>query len=514
MIILSFFLISVLTRITSTTNQPNILFLIPDQWRFDWADTYWISNLSINTPNFRDIVANGTRFVNTIVGSPLCAPSRSCIASGREYDYIGISKNKDLPEDVPTFYKLIQDTGYWVMVSGKDDLTKTTGCGVNGTYRLTELGFNDQERCQGKDDHIDNYPNVSDPYGVWLSQKNTQKLKKTWWEIDYNCIGGDSCCPGGQRDCPYAEVFDPNNITRNNMGYEDNYIDSKTIELLERKPKNKPWFIQVNYVGPHPPFAILQTMNDSVQNRSYPPPVEWTDNHPQKYVLARKDYAAEIMNIDISFGHIIDWLRNNNEYENTVICISSDHGELLGDFNNWGKKMPWIGSTNVPLVCSGPNILKNKIINTYVTNMDLAATFLDITGSKIPPKSNNFSSISLNRFLNGTWSDNNNGYRKYVYSGLTNWRTVIQKINDTITWKYICCQDVCPGNRNSTTTKYKNVYQALYNLQNDLYEENNLAKMYPDVMDYMNKTYLPSGFCNENGNYNVNEYNKWYAEED
>eukprot|EP01083_Nonionella_stella_P175853 613669_1 len=71
----------------------NILLLFPDAWRFDWADDYFIHNLSIHTPIFDSIVSSGTRFVHTIVASPTCAPSRSCIASGKEYDFCGVPSN-------------------------------------------------------------------------------------------------------------------------------------------------------------------------------------------------------------------------------------------------------------------------------------------------------------------------------------------------------------------------------------------------------------------------------------
>ena len=54
------------------------------------------------------------------------------------------------------------------MVSGKDDLTKPTGCGLNGDYRATELGFSDWNRCKGKSDDIMYYPNVTDPYGTYM----------------------------------------------------------------------------------------------------------------------------------------------------------------------------------------------------------------------------------------------------------------------------------------------------------------------------------------------------------
>eukprot|EP01084_Bolivina_argentea_P035866 66411_1 len=121
----SFFVILLFVLSHAADNRPNFLLLFPDEWRFDWADSYFIQNLSLNTPTFSSIVQNGTRFVHTSVGSPLCAPSRACIAAGKEYDYTGVPSNShDFPVNETTFYKLLQNNGYWVMVSGKDDLTK------------------------------------------------------------------------------------------------------------------------------------------------------------------------------------------------------------------------------------------------------------------------------------------------------------------------------------------------------------------------------------------------------
>ena len=87
-----FILITDCTEIRDDT-RPNIVLLITDQWRFDWADQYYVNNLSIKTPTFDSIVKNGTRFVNTCVGSPVCAPSRACIAAGKEYDHTRVWSN-------------------------------------------------------------------------------------------------------------------------------------------------------------------------------------------------------------------------------------------------------------------------------------------------------------------------------------------------------------------------------------------------------------------------------------
>ena len=125
--------------------RPNFVLLFPDEWRFDWADQYFINNLSIKTPTFQSIVKNGTRFIHTAVGSPLCAPSRGCIAAGKEYDYTGVWSNSyDFPENETTFYKLLQNNGYWTMLSGKDDLTKKSGCGKDGKYGIKEFYLGNQ----------------------------------------------------------------------------------------------------------------------------------------------------------------------------------------------------------------------------------------------------------------------------------------------------------------------------------------------------------------------------------
>ena len=78
------------------------------------------------------------------VASPLCAPSRAALALGREYETQQVPGNSyDVPDGLITHYRALRDTGgYHVMVSGKDDLTKHSGYGQDGSYRECECsGF-------------------------------------------------------------------------------------------------------------------------------------------------------------------------------------------------------------------------------------------------------------------------------------------------------------------------------------------------------------------------------------
>ena len=152
--------------------QPNILLMFPDELRYDWGGTvnnpYYNNSdsphpyLQLKVPNIDAIAKNGVRFTRAVVPTPVCAPSRACLASGREYDYAGQGENaasisplKDQDFDVvemPTFYQALQRAGVWTMVTGRDDLTKKTGPGLTGMYHTAELGFNDSARCAGSVD--------------------------------------------------------------------------------------------------------------------------------------------------------------------------------------------------------------------------------------------------------------------------------------------------------------------------------------------------------------------------
>ena len=319
--------------------RPNIVLLFPDQWRFDWADQYFINNLELHTPSFSSIISNGTRFINTCVGAPVCAPSRACIAAGKEYDHTGVPSNgHDFPKNEVTIYKLLQNAGYYTMVSGKDDLTKASGPGINGTYRLTELGFDDGRRCIGKGGGalFKDYPNVRDPFSTYLSEHYNENDNKneTEWQITYECEEKKVCCTSNGDNgyiCPT-----PINVHTNS--YEDNWITMETLNMFDNmttmNKDKKPWFAQINWAGPHPPFIILEAMNKTVNNRTYPYPINGTEDAEQM-MIARRDYVAEIENLDNAFKVVMDKVRDMGQdvYDNTIFCVSSDHGMIVWEFD-------------------------------------------------------------------------------------------------------------------------------------------------------------------------------------
>jgi len=88
----------------------NFLFLFPDQQRADWLGG--TPGLPLRTPSLDELRRRGTQFTRAICPSPLCAPSRACLATGREYERCGVRNNRDdLPAGTTTFYQRLREAG-------------------------------------------------------------------------------------------------------------------------------------------------------------------------------------------------------------------------------------------------------------------------------------------------------------------------------------------------------------------------------------------------------------------
>jgi choline-sulfatase len=98
---------------TSTARPANILLVLSDQHRGDFSSAS--ESFPVRTPVIDQIAARGTRFTSAITPSPLCAPARAALASGRSFDRCGVKNNlEDYPSQQPTYYAALRDAGYWV----------------------------------------------------------------------------------------------------------------------------------------------------------------------------------------------------------------------------------------------------------------------------------------------------------------------------------------------------------------------------------------------------------------
>jgi choline-sulfatase len=378
--------------------RPNILFVFPDQLRFDWTGLN--RKLPVHTPNLDQLAARGVTFSQAVVASPLCAPSRACLASGREYDRCGTPSNKaDFPTKIPTFYSALRASGYHVTGCGKFDLAKASNNqGIDGKLHLDQWGFSDGINNAGKHDAMRGAITPSDPYMAYLHQRKLAAVHVADFE---KRKGYDATFPTALPEDAYC----------------DNWLAKNGLQLIDAAPKGKPWFLQVNFTGPHPPMDITRRMDEICRNRDFPQPNGCTKFTPRVHVAIRQNYSAMIENIDRWLGIFTAELKRRGELDNTLIVFSSDHGEMLGDQNLWGKTKPHQPSVGVPLIAAGPGVKKGTKSDALVSSIDIGATFLDYAGAAQPKQ---MDSRSFRAVLQGR----SRSHREYVRSGLEEWRMV------------------------------------------------------------------------------------------
>jgi len=111
----------------SQDSPPNILFLFTDQQRPDWFEMN--PDIPVRTPHLKELSERGVWLTRAICPSPVCGPSRSCVAAGLEYDRCRVwSNDTDFPPELSTYHKRLRDeAGYHVMGAGKFHIGNNQG---------------------------------------------------------------------------------------------------------------------------------------------------------------------------------------------------------------------------------------------------------------------------------------------------------------------------------------------------------------------------------------------------
>ncbi|HET7769759.1 MAG TPA: sulfatase-like hydrolase/transferase [Chloroflexota bacterium] len=407
------------TSTTSATRLPNFLFFFPDQHRPDWVP--WNRDLPLRMPTLQRIADAGVRFARAVTPSPLCAPARACLASGRTYEACGVpNNNSDYPLDRPTYYKRLRETGYRVAGVGKFDLRKATmDWGLDGSRDIDTWGFTEGIDNEGKMDALASWlgqggtrrvggePGKVGPRGPYMAYLQSRGLAEVHIE-DFKSRRG-----AHGHNATHPTPLPPD-------AYCDTWIAENGLRFLRGFPQGQPWHLVVNFNGPHSPMDVTEEMHARWQGVDFPAPVTaqpLSDEERRTHNAVRQNYAAMLENIDTQVGRMLAVVEERGELENTVIVYSSDHGEMLGDHGRWGKSTYYQPSAGVPLAISGPGFRRGAASDALVSTHDLTATFLDLAGAAPLPE---MDSRSLAPLLRGETER----HRSHARSGLDEWRMV------------------------------------------------------------------------------------------
>jgi arylsulfatase A-like enzyme len=405
------------------------------------------------TPNLAELAKQGAYFSSAFSPAPVCAPSRACLASGRTYENCGVSGNGNpYPLAQTTFYTLLREAGYAVLGCGKFDLDKPgKNWGYHGKHPrpgkpslLDAWGFTDGIDNAGKMDGVNAHKDGDkpEPYFAMLESRGLADAHiRNFKTLDHD-YSGPSLMP--------------------NDAYCDNWIANNGLNLIRSVPKGKPWFIQINFNGPHPPMDVTKSMYEKWKDTTFPPARAGKGNEkPGK----RRNYGAMIDNIDRWLGVFQEELKKRGELETTLIVYCSDHGEMLGDRGMGGKSKPYHPSACVPLVIAGPGVRQGAVVKSPTETLDVTATFLDFAGLSIPKE---MDSRSLRPFLSGRGPLP----RSYATSSLGIWSLVFEG-----RYKLIATRPKAKESKKPNPIKL-----TLYDLKTDLAEMHDIANHHPEIV--------------------------------
>ena len=387
----------------------NILFIMYDQLRFDYLSC--AGHPHLHTPNFDRVAAMGMRFTNAYVQSPVCGGSRMCYYTGRYASSHGAHWNGfPLRVGEHTMGDHLRRAGMDCWLIGKTHMKADSegmerlGLSPDSIIgaRQAECGFDTWIRDdglwgQGPDGF---YDEKRSPYNEYLKGKG-YPTENPW--ATFANAGIDD-----EGDMASGWIF-KNADKAANVREEDSetpWLTTKAIEFM--KEKTGPWCAHVSYIKPHWPYIVPAPYHNMYGENHVPAPtrdtVEREDPQPvfgaymenkiatafQRDEVRKKvipAYMGLIKQCDDQLGRILEHLEQTDTLKDTMIVLTSDHGDYLGDHWLGEKDLFHEQSVKVPMIIydprAGADATRGTTSDALVESIDLAPTLVDFAGGKI-----------------------------------------------------------------------------------------------------------------------------------
>lgn len=407
-----------------------------DQLRFDYLSC--AGHPHLKTPHIDRIAEKGVRFTRSYVQSPICGSSRMSTYTGRYPSSHGAQFNGfPLRIGEITMGDHLRGLGMGCWLIGKTHM-RVDKAGMERLglepdsiigARQAECGFDVWQRddglwAEGPDGF---YDKNRSPYNAYLKSKGYPG-ENPWADFANAGVEGNDIASGWFM----TNANKPANIAEEDS--ETPWLTTEAIKFIDQA--EGPWCAHLSYIKPHWPYIVPAPYHDMFGPEHVPPPLrddcERDDPHPvydgfmkgrvgqafsrdevrEKVIPA---YMGLIKQCDDQMGRLFDHLEATGQMDNTVIVITSDHGDYLGDHWLGEKNLFHEQSVKVPLIICDPSTqadaTRGTTCDALVEAIDLPATFIEIAGGVVP--GNIVEGHSLLPFLRGETPE---GWRDYAVS--------------------------------------------------------------------------------------------------
>jgi arylsulfatase A-like enzyme len=389
---------------------PNILFIMPDQWR--GMDLGSMGNTQVRTPNLDKLAREGVQFRNAVANTPVCTPARGTLLTGKYPHSCGVPVNDiPLPSAESTIAKILAERGYYTGFIGKWHL--------EGGKRL---------------------PGFVPP--------GPRREGFEYWAA--NICSHDYFHQQYFRDDP-----EPIKIP----GYDAPGWTNLGIEFLE-KARDKPFCLYWQPPTPHDPYVAPP----GFENLYDPEKIELRKNWKAgaRQYGRKKDiagYYAAMACLDEQIGRLLKKLDEIGQRDNTIVFVTSDHGDMQGSHGTFLKRKPWEESVRVPGIFRWPAALKaGRQSDAPFSHVDVVPTLLELCGSRPAPA---MQGVSYADYLLGRSQRTPEMAHLMIYTKT--------EANEFDPWRGV-------RSRRYKYARFQDKPWMLYDLQKDPYEMSNLVE--------------------------------------
>jgi arylsulfatase A-like enzyme len=461
--------------------KPNIIYIMCDD--MGYGDLGCYGQPYISTPNIDRMASEGMRFTQAYAGSPVSAPSRASFMTGQHSGHAEVRGNKEYWRDVPMVkygindeFSLVgqhpYDPDHIILPEIMKDNGYTTGMfgkwagGYEGSVSTPDKRGIDEFYgyiCQFQA-HL-YYPNFLNRYSSSLGDTATVRVIMQD-NINYPMFGKD-----------YAK----------RSQYSADMIHQEALKWLDRQDAKHPFFGIFTYTLPH---AELAQPEDSLllgYEQKFFVDKTWGGQEASRYnavVHTHAQFAAMISRLDVYVGEVLQKLKDKGLDENTIVIFTSDNGpheEGGADPTFFGrdgklrglKRQCYEGGIRIPFIVRWPGKVAAGTTNDHqLAFYDIMPTFCDLVGVK------NYVKKYTNRKKQGP------DYFDGISFAPTLLGKVGQKEHDFLYWEFNETDQI--GVRmGDWKLVVKKGSPLLYNLADDIHEDNDISAAHPDIVQQM-----------------------------
>ena len=385
-LILIFGCISILLSCSSKTDsKPNVIIILADD--AGYSDFGFMGSDEIKTPNLDQLALDGVTFNNAYVSASVCSPSRAGLLTGMYQQRFGHECNLDSD--------------------------------VNNSFDPNQITIAEALKTEGYSTGL---------IGKWhLGDKKQNHPLNNGFDYFWGFISGAR-----------NYFYDPNEVNRNSIrnvvenysqtnfdGYLTDVLGDKAISFIDKNyQSNNPFFLFLSFNAPHTPMHAKKEVLE-----------KFKDN-------PRKVYASMMWSMDEAIGNVIESLKENNQYDNTIIYFLSDNGAAMSNdaspfpFKGW-KGNQYEGGIKTPMIMTWKNKIKsNTQFDGFISALDIFKTSLEVSNVNKDLMIKADGKNIMNNLNNNIITNENLFWRKDKMATVRSGNYKLIRLNDTSTVLY------------------------------------------------------------------------------